>query len=958
MSDKKFKIYSSSAGSGKTYTLSKEYLKLALQNDNPHYFKHILAITFTNDAANEMKSRILEALRGFAYPEQLSASDLKKNQSLKQDIVEELGISPELLSQRAQKVFSKILYNYADFVVSTIDSFVNRVISAFTRELEIPYNYEIDLDTQQLLEAAVDRVMNKIGQEGRSELSGFLLDWVQQKAEEGKSWARIAADLVTFSEKMMNENAYPFLRKLRALEMEDFQVIHRQMSAFKTQTDYELQKIARQGWDLIKDRGLEGAFSGGAKASVAAYFHKHSQEPLMEFVANEKSYIRKALEQDQWYTKSKVKADQIAAIEEIKDKLREYILSLEALKAQKRPLYNLIKLLLPQLYKMALIQEIEEELEGLKEENRSIHISDTNKKISEIINREPVPFIYERVGEKYNHILIDEFQDTSILQWENLLPLIENNLSEGKFNLLVGDAKQAIYRWRGGEMEQLVYLFNQQYPELIELSAQEESFLSERLQVLSLNHQAARLSNNYRSAREIIQFNNDFFRYLANGDLGMKYPKLSLIYDESAAQKIPPQNAKAGGQIEITFIDKGNYYEMASQQRIMEIILESRQKGFSDRDMAILCRSNARAQEIANFLQAQGIDVISEISLLLFSDERVRFLIALFKIIHRPEESLVKSEVLYLFYKVVKKELPQDQEVSVIHELIELPVMAIYDKLKSEGYDLYPSQLSSLHLYELAEKLIRIFSLLEAHGQPEYLFRLLDIILKFTLKKTASMGDFLEYWEEKKYKLSINTPKDREAITVTSIHKSKGLEYPLVILPYADWKLLPGINSSMWAHLPEEEEIFFNPKTKNRLLTALLPLNKSLRETHLRHQYQQELEKSFIENLNLLYVAFTRASRALFLICQKENFDKVLKTDKPEEGINVSKINQLLFLYLKERNQWEPENDRIILEAGSLGPNRKEDSPEKKIFWVEDYGPKVLEDTFRLKKNRPSKAKK
>ncbi len=472
-----FKIYSSSAGSGKTYTLTKEYLKLALKTDSPHYFKSILAITFTNDAANEMKSRIIEMLQGFVYPP-TDEKECKKTESLLQIVADELHETVSVIRNRARAVFMKVLYNYTDFAVSTIDKFVNKITAAFTRELEIPYNYEVDLNTQQLLQNAIDRVIEKVGQEQKNHLSGFVIDWVNEKVEEGKNSGKIAENLVEFSKELMNENAYPFIQLIKDLEIQDFKKIHIALDNFQQEIEKKVIALAKQGQYLMDTCDAEsGDFTGGS-TGVFKYFSSYLEKP--EINKPILKSVKTGLDEGTFVHK-KSKRPQI--VEAIDAELIRCVIAIEDIKEQSKGHYQLISCLKPHLYKLALVHEIEQELAQVKRENNTIHISDTNKKIAEIIRQEPVPYIYERVGEKYNHLLIDEFQDTSILQWHNLMPLVENNLSEGHFNLIVGDSKQAIYRWRGGEMEQLVYLYKNQMQKLLDLEPNDSELLRDRYEV-------------------------------------------------------------------------------------------------------------------------------------------------------------------------------------------------------------------------------------------------------------------------------------------------------------------------------------------------------------------------------------------------------------------------------------------------------------------------------------------
>lgn len=939
MNQTNFKIYSSSAGSGKTYTLTKEYLKLALKMDSPHYFKSILAITFTNDAANEMKLRIVDMLRAFVLPT-VDAKTRKKAESLFQTIAEELRESLPTIRERAERMFTKVLYNYADFSVSTIDKFVNKVTAAFTRELEIPYNYEVDLNTEQLLQSAIDRVIEKVGQEQKVYLSGFVVDWVNQKVEEGKNSGKIAEDLVDFSKQLMNENAYPFIQLIKHLDIQDFKKIYIKLELYQREVEQKMVKIAKRGEKVLAEVNAdEKDFAGGSKG-VYAYFKHYLDEP--DIARGIGAYVESALNEG---TFAKKKAKNMDAVLAIDAELIALVNEMEEVKEQNKGHYLLINSLKPHLYKLALVHEIEQELSQVKRENNTIHISDTNKKIADIIRQEPVPYIYERVGEKFNHLLIDEFQDTSILQWHNLMPLVENNLSEGHFNLIVGDSKQAIYRWRGGEMEQLVYLYKNEMHKLLELEPNDSDILRERYAVLEQNYESANLNFNYRSTREVIEFNNDFFQKIVDTDFGKLYELLPAIYDEGFAQQIPAGAGKTGGHIQINFIEKGNAYQQSTLDQILKTIYELKEDGFQYKDIAILIRRNVEGSMVANFLTDKGFKVISQDSLTLVSDEKVRLIISLLKIIYRPEDRMAKAEILYSFYRVVKGQNPSEDLNEQIQSIVNQPIIALFEKLGEEGYPTNLPKLQSLPLYELAETLIGVFDLLATQPRLEYLFRLLDIILEFTKQNNATLGDFIDYWEQNKSKLSVNSPPDGEAITVTTIHKSKGLEYPAVIVPFIDWRVHPKIGSPLWVTLPTEEFTFEIEGKQLTLPAGLVNMTKTLMETAVAPQYHSEMQKGFIENLNILYVAFTRPVHRLYMLTKLEDFSKA--TGQERAGF-------LLYLYLVNSYLWNPDKTTYVLKHGEPLPASTEALPtedeDEHTFWVDELVVTDVHKKLKIKK--------
>ncbi|TAG88410.1 MAG: hypothetical protein EAZ20_08570, partial [Bacteroidetes bacterium] len=600
-----FKIYSSSAGSGKTYTLTKEYLKLALVKDSADYFRHILAITFTNDATNEMKERIVKDLFSFAYPDKLEENTRKKSEDKLSQIANELNQDKEKLRERATKIFGKILYNYADFSVSTIDKFVNKVTNAFTRELELPYNYEIELDHETLVKNATDRVLEKIGQEQNKIVSDFVMGWIKEKIGEGKDWATIGEELVKVARQLSNEKAYQSLQTLMLFEIEDFENLRKHIKSYVKDTEKKIQNLAKKGIEKIDLQQIpHTAFSN---SDIPNYFKKCIDKIDKVFAGDGINRALNMIESDQWTPKTLKKGatDFSGAIDFIKNDIRQIVADIEETRTgEKKQRFYLYELIDENLPKLALLKEIEKELEEIKRENNAIHISDSTKKIAEIIATEPVPYIYERVGEKYNHILIDEFQDTSILQWHNLLPLVENGLSEGNFNLIVGDAKQAIYRWRGGEMEQLVYLYNGDFENLAKFADKNNSEFSEdRYDTLKQYYTPENLNSNYRSTKEIIEFNNDFFERLKKTEFGTMYSLFPKVYDEGFAQKFPERNDMLGGRVEVQFLEGKNKeeYSLEALNRTYEIIVNLKNEGWNLGDITLLVRKNKEGSSLAVF---------------------------------------------------------------------------------------------------------------------------------------------------------------------------------------------------------------------------------------------------------------------------------------------------------------------------------------------------------------------
>ncbi len=920
-----FKIYSSSAGSGKTYHLTKEYLKLALHSPDADYYRSILAITFTNDAAAEMKERILAALRNF-NDQNLTESALKKSEDLLDSLTETLQrdypeqhLDKEELRRRAQKVFSQVLYNYSDFGVSTIDSFVNKIVQAFTRELHIPHNFEVDLDSQTLVNTAVALLLDKVSNRKNDLLSETLEQYALEKARDGKSWNMLPEDLADFAKNLLNEQVYEAVTDLKDLTLEDFKAVRAQLLQTKTQVEEAVAEAANQALQLLAEANVspEDLFRG--KTGIYSYFSTWLRQVDLNYG---NSFARTTVSEDKWYG-GKASTAAKSRIDSVKAELTTLYEHIEQIKENYAETFTLIQAVVPHLYKLSVLNELEKCLQEIKQDKNTVHISEFNKRIIDIVLQEPVPFIYERLGEKYNHILIDEFQDTSVLQWNNLLPLVDNALASGHFSMVVGDAKQAIYRWRGGEMEQILHLYKNSTEKLYQ-NRRHGHLIRERYE--SVNHalRPDNLNTNFRSRSEIISFNNELFTFISGEH--KVYETFTSIYDDQFKQQVASGNDKEGGHIQVMFThpDDTNYrYDLISCARsqelyegyarptilsydesmlnmVLQLVKQAAADGFAWKDIAILCRTNSKSKLIANFLKERKFDIISQDSLSLQFAEVINLIIALFRVFNRPNDSLAKSEALYLVCAVTQRAIPDTEMTQRIAEIAKAAdPQLFFDQLRVFGFDVKERETGNLSIYELTEQLIRVFRLLDNNNECEYLFRFLDLVLEYSFKNSNNLNNFLDYWDIQKEKISINTPKNRNAITITSIHKSKGLAYPIVIVPFADWSTEPQTKALMWSHLPEEVSV------TGKLRSVAVTVSSKLENTILGGQYSAELEKTFIENLNMLYVALTRPIDRLYLIGNSNDLSDDRKAAKALEG-NAKNISHLLYRFLVYKGLWQP----------------------------------------------------
>ena len=882
-----FKIYSSSAGSGKTYTLTKEYLKLALQpGEKDGYFRHILAITFTNAAANEMKERILGELRRFAEGE---------STPLLADVILELyGIrttdaafepTRAEVCNKAQTVFRTILHSYSDFSVTTIDSFTQRLVTAFTDELGLPYSFEVEMETEEVLELATDQLLEKAGTDQMEEITEILKQYFEETATDGQSWNALPGDLRNFGKHLVSDQYYEAINRIADLTPGDIRTIRQQMRDAVKQAETQMGRAGSDAWQVIQLNGLSvGDFKLG-KNGIGGYFEGVAAGEVHKNVG--KTHLA-AIENDEWYTKTTKPAIQ-AAIEGIADELKTHFNAIQ----QTRQQVNLLNCLMPHLQKLALLKQIRAEFDALLRKDGRVHISEFNKKIQAIVAAEPVPFIYERLGNKYFHILIDEFQDTSRMQFANLLPLIENSLGFAKFNLAVGDGKQAIYRFRGGDMDQIVSLHQRDLGSLRD--AHGTGWTADRIESLDGHLTSEVLGTNWRSAEPIVAFNNQFFEFVARSFDG-EHGKIADVFDvKREFHQQPGPKARPEAHIQIDFVQADSPSAEGSPEgdsdekdltalmldKTLEHITTALADGYRYGDIAVLCRKKAQAKALANELNARGIPLVSADSLSLQFSDPVKWLIAVMSLLNHPEQKLLRYELLYLFWRVIKGAFPNDAQTEVLRTIAEsTTVNEVYGYLASEGHELDANALSQLNVYELAETLTHRFGLFDQVADHPFLFRFLDEVLTFNNRQSGHLADFLLYWESVQSKVSVGAGASVNAVSIRTIHKVKGLEYPVVIIPFANWSVEPMPNTEIWLDLDQTNSRALQLTRPDgnvvKLTNSPVKLNRNLLATHepVAAQYTEEVTRTFIENLNLLYVAFTRPTDRMYIISERKDFAK------------------------------------------------------------------------------------
>ncbi|MRX63067.1 UvrD-helicase domain-containing protein [Maribacter luteus] len=841
MSGHSFKIYNASAGSGKTHTLTKEYLKIVLSSNRT--FSQILAVTFTNKAVNEMKQRILKSLFEFSTTPSINDASV-----MFIDLMTELDIDFEKLKKESRTTLKLILHNYGFFDISTIDKFNHRLIRTFAKDLKIAQNFEVVLDTDLLLNEAIDNLLEKVGQD--EVLTQILMEFALDKIDEDKSWD-ISFDLNKIGKLIFNETNIRHIDLLKQKSISDFISLRKSIEEKIKRFKSDLISNAEESLKLISDNGLDhGNFKSG-------YFPKFmikitNGDLDFDFGAAWKQNFDTA----PLYAKSCPDGSKVI-LDGLQPQLSAIFKRLKYIHSKVLFLININKNLVP----LTVLNAIQAEVKSIQEERGQLSISEFNTLISNEIKNQPAPFIYERLGEKYRHYLIDEFQDTSELQWNNLVPLVGNALEGEDIQgnrgslFLVGDAKQAIYRWRGGNAEQFLNLVNEQTNPF---------FISPK---------TYNLPSNYRSHEEIINFNNDFFTVtspLLNNHL---YKEL---FEQGNQQKT---NSKKGGHVQLTFIEKQEEQDLDGLycEEVLRTIEQLKEKGCPLRDIAILVRDNKHGYTLADYLTEKSIPVISPDSLLIGNIEKVRFLIDLLQYTSHTDDLEASYNILYYL-------LGDDPNA---HTLIHNNLHNL-DGFLLNNYDFNLSYLNNRSVYDGLELAIKRFDL--AQISDAYLTFLLDIVLEVEQKEGTGITTFLSYWEKKKDKYSIAAPNNLNAVKIMSIHKSKGLEFPIVIFPYANSNIYKEIDPKLWLSVDRNEyngfeELLINSKKE----VVDYGENAAI-------AYEEERHKLELDAFNILYVALTRAEKALYIISLKEQ--SALKSNRKTHYSDV------FIQYLKDRQLW------------------------------------------------------
>ncbi len=795
-----------------------------------------------------MKTRIIHALHAFS--QNPVAEDY---QGLWTAVKEQVSLDDTELQKKSAAILKNIIHNYAAFEVSTIDAFNQRILRSFAKDLGLPVNFEVALNTDEILMEAVEGLIAKAGTDKK--LTKVLCDFALSKANEDKSWD-ITRDLFEISKLLTNENHQAPLQKLKNKSLADFEAFSKKLKLEKKSTAKLIKDSADLFFEIAADNNFERSDFNGKY--LWTYFEKIKAENYS--YDYEKKWIEN-LETSSLYPKRVDKDKQ-----NLLDAFQAQICEIFRTSQQANYYFEMLEEISKNLVQLSLLNTINQQVESIKKERGLLLISEFNATISQQVKHQPAPFIYERLGERYGNYFIDEFQDTSRMQWENIIPLIDNKLSgttpgELAGLMLVGDAKQSIYRWRGGKAEQFIALYNKQ----------EKPF--------GIEQEIFNLPANYRSGSEIVNFNNRFFKF-ASGYLN--HPDYQNLFENSS------QEPKKGdfGYVDITFIEAGKREEEFEiyPQKVLEIIYKLEAKNTPKKDICILTRTRKEGVTVANALSEAGISVVSSETLLLANSPKVNFIMHLLEFSLKPSDKPLKFEL----FNFLKEKLQIKNPFELLRKNLDANEDYFFSWLQEYEIDFKISAIKNLSLYEAAEHIIRSFNLVET--TDAYVQFFLEYVFETTQKNITGLADFLQQWEDDHEKLSIAVPKAEDAVQVMTIHKSKGLEFPVVIYPFANSDFQNTRQESLWIELPEK---------LSELPVSYISASKKLTHwnKHTEAQFRELLDQNEMDTLNVLYVACTRASHQLYLL-SKADLDK-------NGNENLAKTSGLLIAFLKKNGLWK-----------------------------------------------------
>lgn len=818
-------IYKASAGAGKTHKLTGEYIRLLFSK--PYAFRNILAVTFTNKATDEMKQRILQELHLLAQPG-------VKSDYLEQ-IMEFTGRDEVWVRGESRNMLISILHDYTSFRVSTIDKFFQLVMRAFARELGRMATYNVELDKDAVLAMAVDRMFADLDDPGNRRLLEWLIEYSLDAVDKGSSWnikgeiLKLGNQLFSESFKLAGEKCGKGVDGISVDEVWEFK---KRLSGVADSFVERAAALGKEGMACIAACGVELSDFSGKGRTPMNYIRTLSLAAKGELLSPPaEGFIALQDNKDKWYTGKKCPS----GIEAVYGELNGIIGKIIELFNDSYGEYATAVALLENVNVMGIINDIHTRVMEYCREKNIILLSESTELLGRIIDGSDTPFIYEKIGARLDNFMLDEFQDTSLLQWRNFYPLLLNSLSQGYDNLIVGDEKQSIYRWRGSDWN----ILNEQVY---------SQFRSDEIR-------DGNLGCNFRSGANIVEFNNSFFGYCAKeaarlyGEDGTLIEK---IY-KGLVQDVQQKKRETPGCVKVDFLpaEDGDFKEnvlVMLPQRVEQLL----ERGYSLRDIAILVRKGKEGNEVAQSLVAAGYDIISSDSLYVSSCGSVQKVVNVLRQMDSPESDSLR-------------------------------VMRNFCTIPQAG------EMEKHSLYQLCENIIRETLTQDEKGDVAYLQAFLDLVLDFTSNRGTSISQFIKWWDESGVNCTISAPEDMDAIRIITIHKSKGLGFEVVIVPFLMERLdhHPSTAPDLWCTYSG--------------YPVPVKYGKGLLATAFADEYRKEKLYAYIDSLNTVYVAFTRPKQELHIFAPRP---KLVKGGYAAPS-SVSDILFGYYLNLKESKGWE-----------------------------------------------------
>ena len=816
-------VYKASAGSGKTFTLATEYIRLLVEN--PQSYRNILAVTFTNKATEEMKMRILSQLYGIW-------KELPESDNYLANIQERTGLEPRIIRERSGMALSNLTHNYNYFRVETIDTFFQSVLRNMARELDLTTNLRIGLNDYQVEELAVDQLIEDLTT--TDVMLQWILKYIMENISDDKTW-NVITQIKKFGQNIFKDYYKEVSTTLNQKMSEEgfFDNYTTRLRELRKAAEEHMMEIGESFFDTLESEGIAIDDLSNKQRGIASFFNKIRRGDFDPGIVNT-TVTNHLVNPEKWCAKTHPKREQIIQLAEttLGDILRYAVDARE----QQWKIYQSANLTLRHLNQLRLLSSIEQKVRELNETDNRFLLSDTQQLLHSLIDGSDSPFIFEKIGTQLEHVMIDEFQDTSTIQWQNFKVLLAETMShENGSNLIVGDVKQSIYRWRSGDWRLLNGIEHQFNQMLMEIKS---------------------LSTNYRSTRRVIKFNNIFFRhaaeieYQALGELECtEREQLQKAYAD--VEQEVPENRPDEGKVIINLLPSEDY-QQAVLQNVVDSVQELINNGVEQKDIAILVRINNQIPLIAQYFleHLPEVNVVSDEAFRLDASSAVCLMVQALQLLIHPDDILTKASIVKTWLCSIQGRQMNDNEYMIAGNNL--------DDYLPEAYIAHFDELSTLPLYELAEKIYSIFELHRIEGQGAYLCAFYDQLADFVNQNTTDIQSFLNEWNESLYKKTIQSD-EANGIRLISIHKSKGLEFDHVIIPFCDWTLEKQTDNIIWCQ-PQEAPFSDLP---------IVPIDYSQNKligTIYEQDYLHEHLQNTVDNLNLLYVAFTRAAKSLNVI--------------------------------------------------------------------------------------------